>query len=174
MFLVLDEALCRDRAAWSAPFDELVDLQGDGSWCARITGTLEILLAPERAELEGELDGLVPRACDLCLGSFLEPVSVAVDDLCLIEDNGPAEAVFDEDDEVWRAGSEARWDLTEIARQAVLLALPTRALCRPECPARALMGQPTGRPTGLDPRLAPLAGLLSPEVPDGRPEEENE
>lgn len=163
MFLELDEALCRERAAWSAPLDELVDLAGDGSWCGRVTGAVAIRLAPDRAELEGELTGLVPRVCDLCLGHFLESVGAVVDDLCLIERDGPSEAVFDEDGEVWRTSPEGRLDVTEMARQAVLLALPTRALCSPDCPARAGLQSAEARRPPIDPRLAPLAGLLPPE-----------
>lgn len=168
MILVCDEALCRERAAWTAWFEELVDLEGDGSWSGRLSGELALRLAPDRALVGGELSGTVPRRCDLCLGVFLETVTVEVRDVCLIDGTLDVEsAVFDDDAEAWRTAPEGRWDLTEVARQAVLLALPTRALCGPGCPARREPAPVTASDRGLDPRLAPLAGLFKPEVTDG-------
>lgn len=177
MWLVAEEALGRERPAWSDEFYELVDLEGDGSWAAHLTGDLDFVAEAGRVRVSGTLTGAVPRTCDRCLGVFLEPVTIALAEVCLIEaDAAPGgDAVFDEDHEVWRVAPEGRLSVTELVRQAVLLALPTRALCESSaCLSGAALGQ-TGAGSGpTDPRLAVLGKLLEPEVSDGGPEEANE
>lgn len=177
MVLVAEEALGRERPAWSDEFYELVDLEGDGSWAAHLAGELQFVAEAGRVRARGTLTGTVPRVCDRCLGVFLEPVTIEVAEVCLIEaDAAPGgDAVFDEDHEVWRVAPEGRWSVTELVRQAVLLALPTRALCEAVvCLSRAALGAPGAGSVTTDPRLAVLGKLLEPEVSDGGPEEADE
>ncbi|NUQ00099.1 MAG: DUF177 domain-containing protein [Armatimonadetes bacterium] len=174
MFLIAEEALTRENPSWTATFGELLDLEGDGSWCGRFDGELLVVVQRERIRVAGTLQGEVPRECDLCLGHYLEPVTAAIEDLCVVGSGAPAEAVFDEDSEVWRVAPEGRLSLTELARQAVLLALPTRARCGDDCPARERFEQSQPSSGQIDPRLAVLREILEPEVEDdGGPEEED-
>ncbi len=173
MILVADEALMRQAPAWSAEFDELVDLEGDGTWCGRAWGLLDMSVSGDRLRVAGALEGRLPRACDLCLGQYLEPVITDLDEVCVV--GGEAEtATFDEDAEVWRVAPEGRFSVTEAVRQALLLALPTKADCGSECPGRATLSRYRQRGETTDPRLAALRELFKPEVEDdGRPETTN-
>ncbi len=176
MVLVAEEALGRERPAWSDEFDELVDLEGDGSWAAHLAGDLEFVAEAGRVRVSGTLTGLVPRVCDRCLILFLEPVTIDVAEVCLLATDAEpgGEAVFDEDHEVWRVAPEGRLSVTELVRQAVLLALPTRALCESSvCLSGSTLGHEGAGSGRTDPRLAVLGKLLEPEVSDGGPEEED-
>lgn len=170
MLLVLDSTLLAEQPEWTASFEELVDLEGDGTWRGRVSGDLHIAVATDRVRIIGSVGGSVPRECHLCLAHYLEDVSAKVVELCEIGEAASASAVFDEDDEVWRVAPEGRIDLTEMVRQAVILALPTRADCE-QCPEaeRSNVGQ-AGTPGG-DPRWAVLRNMLKSEDDDGSPEE---
>ncbi|MBI2302522.1 MAG: DUF177 domain-containing protein [Armatimonadetes bacterium] len=169
MFLVADPALLEESPAWSADFDELVDLEDDGSWRGRARGVLHVIASPDRLLVDGRLTGTVPRECHLCLAHYLERVSVRVVEVCEVAAGGPPEAVFDDEAEAWRVGHGGRVNVTEMVRQAVVLGLPTRAACG-ACPERseARAGRAGERP--VDPRLAVLRKLLATEVDDGGPE----
>ena len=60
-----------------------------------------------------------------------------MDELCLIANSeiepeavgSGQDAELDEDDDVWRVGLGGRLDVTEMVRQAILLALPTKSRC---------------------------------------------
>ena len=177
MVLVAEQALGRERPVWADEFYELVDLEGDGSWAAHLAGDLEFVAEVGRVRVSGTLTGTVPRLCDRCLGLFLEPVTIELAEVCLIETGAEpgGQAIFDEDHEAWRVAPEGSLSVTELVRQAVLLALPTRSLCESQvCLSNAELGQ--GGPGGetTDPRLAVLGKLLDPEVSDGGPEEADE
>ena len=173
MWLVADETLREQCPTWSARFDEVVDLEGDGSWCGRFSGQLTVRIDRERILVDGAIDGFVPRGCDFCLGLFLEPVAVDVREVCLLQSPGTrgGEAWFDEDHEAWRVPAEGRVSVTEMVRQGALLALPTRALCADSCPARESLA-PTAAPPG-DPRLAVLKNLKLEVEGHGGPEATN-
>ncbi|MCC7491551.1 MAG: DUF177 domain-containing protein [Fimbriimonadaceae bacterium] len=174
MYLLVEEAMSRPEASWTAAFDELVDLEGDGSWGGRAHGELQVLLAGAHLRLAGDLTAAVPRECDLCLGWFLEPLLLRIEELVIIGEGG-LEATFDDDAEVWRVGPEGRVSVTEIVRQAMLLELPTRAVCEAACPAREQHLTVLTTASAVDPRLAVLRNLLQAEVEDdGSPEEESQ
>lgn len=192
MVLALEQALHQAlesvQPTWTLPFSELIDLDGDGAWCARATGPLEVTAGPDRVRVQGRLTGQVPRECARCLGHYLESLTVTVTDLCLIDASAPAglPAGFDEDDEVWRAAPDGLWSLTELVRQALLLALPTRADCGEAC-ATSRAGRLSCRradhddpasDAAVDPRLAVLRQLFANPTDDGeadgRPEAESQ
>lgn len=177
MFLVADESLFEETLAWTARFDELVDLEGDGSWCGHFRGELWIQAEHDRVRVTGPLTGQVPRECDLCLGHYLEAIEVTLVDLCLIDPAaaGDGAQVFDEDGEVWRVQPEGRISLTEMVRQAAVLELPTRAICGDDCPAKPALAERAKSGGAPDPRLEILRGLLeAEEEDDGGPEATNE
>ncbi len=174
MRLIADETLREQCPTWSAQFDELVDLEGDGSWCGRFSGWLTIRVDRDRLLVDGTVDGWVPRGCDYCLGRFLEPVAVDVREVCLLGSTGAhgGEAWFDEDHEAWRVTPDGWVNVTEMVRQGALLALPTRALCAEGCAGRALLAPPAGSVS--DPRLAVLQSLRLEVEDHGGPEETDE
>ena len=156
MHLVVDEMLLKERPSWTARFDELVDFEGDGSWCARATADLALSADAQRVQCAGDVFAGVPRACDLCLAHYLETVHTRVGELVLVDGAECLDAVWDEDNEVWRVGLGGRIDLTEMVRQALVLALPTQARCGTECSAEI---EPAPAERGPDPRWAALARL---------------
>lgn len=164
MILVVDETLLLEPAAWDTRFDELVDLEGDGRWCGRADGDLTVRVDPTRILVHGRLAAQVPRECDLCLAHYLEPLTADVAEVCLIGAVGAGDGVWDDEAEVWHVGLGGRLDLTEMVRQSMLLAVPTRARCGAGCPG-AGQAAPT-RATRSDPRLAVLASLLKNEGDD--------
>jgi uncharacterized metal-binding protein YceD (DUF177 family) len=170
MLLLVDETLLLQRPSWSVACDELVDLEGDGAWCARSSGELWLQVDADRIRLRGELLSWVPRECDRCLAHYLESVPTNFEEVCLVGGVAGAAPSWDEDAEVWRVGLGGRLDLTEMVRQAILLAMPTRADCGQRC--RAAREPEVAPPRRSDPRLAVLSQLMRVEgEDDGVPEE---
>jgi uncharacterized metal-binding protein YceD (DUF177 family) len=157
MYLVVDELLLKERPSWTARFDELVDLEGDGSWCARAVADLSLTADAQRVRVLGEVIAGAPRACDLCLAHYLETVRASVGELCLVDGGEGLEASWDEDNEVWHVGLGGRIDVTEMVRQALVLALPTAARCGENC-VGATLSEPRAE-RGPDPRWAALSRL---------------
>jgi uncharacterized protein len=136
----------------------------------QLSGGLPVKLAYYRAGADlffrGQLSASVTGSCARCLESYpfslrhelrfvLKPASEAEGD----RDLSPDERVesFYEGDEV---------DLSPLLREAVLLALPTRPLCRedcaglcPKCGANLNLGRCGCREEWSDPRLAVLRNL---------------
>jgi len=170
--LVVDELLVRERKDWTAWFDEVVDLEGDGAWAARGCGELSLAVDAARVQVRGSIAADIPRECDCCLAHFLEAVETTVREVCLVGESESGDAAWDEDNEVWRVGLGGRVDVTEMVRQALLLALPTRGVCGEDCP-RAGEPDTIDNQERVDPRWAALAQLQTMGEDDGRPEEED-
>ncbi len=171
MHLVVDDMLLRERRVWTAWFDEVVDLEAAGEWAALAQGELDLVVDTARITVRGELYAQVPRACDRCLGHFLQPVETRLSEVCLIGDEGSAEAAWDEDDEIWLVSQGGRVSLTEMARQALLLALPSRAVCGDDCRALIVPADQEPVKPARDPRWAKLAELFERgEDDNGSPE----
>ena len=175
LHLVVDELLVREHQEWTAWFDEVVDLEGDGTWAARGRGELNLAVDAVRVRVRGSLTAEVPRPCDCCLAHFLCGVDATIAEVCLVSEAESGDAVWDEDNEVWRVGLGGRVDLTEMVRQAILLAMPTRGVCGDECPSAealraASRGGQSGPEAGVDPRWAALAQWKTMGEDDGRPQ----
>jgi len=174
LVLVVDEALLSDLRSWTALLDELIDLESDGRWCARAEGDLRITAGYEQVQVTGAVNALVPRACDRCLGHYLETVTLDLAEVCVIRDDAGEVAWFDNDAEAWCVGPEGVLSISELVRQALLLALPTRAVCGESCPGLPSDGSAPESETSFDPRWAVLGKLLTEESEHGRPEAEDE
>lgn len=169
MHLVVDELLVREHKDWTAWFDEVVDLEGDGTWAARGCGGLSLAVDAARVQARGTVTAEVPRECDCCLAHFLHTVDAKVSEVCLVAESESGDAQWDEDNEVWRVGLGGRVDVTEMVRQAILLALPTRSVCGDDCP-QAAQPDTIQNDARIDPRWAALAQLQRMGEDDGRPE----
>ncbi|MBI5833459.1 MAG: DUF177 domain-containing protein [Armatimonadetes bacterium] len=161
--------LVRERKEWTAWFDEVVDLEGDGTWAARGCGELKLAVDAARVQVRGSVTADIPRECDCCLAHFLHTVGAKVAEVCLMGEAESGDAAWDEDNEVWRVGLGGRVDVTEMVRQAILLALPTRGVCGDDCP-RARELDTTQHEAQVDPRWAGLTQLQRMGEDDGRPE----
>ena len=92
------------------------------------TGTS--VLVKGRAETEVELE------CSRCLEKFTLPLSVDISEGYSKKPSGPkgaAELELHEEDFVYPIEKDNSIDLSETLRQNFLLALPIKALCRPDC-----------------------------------------
>lgn len=127
------------------------------------------------AELDGE--------CARCLEPVEDDLDVDFQELYVYDDSDGRG--HDEDDEDVRRLEDDLLDLEPVLRDAVVLALPYRPLCRPDCPGLCidcgarLADDPDHRHEDpIDPRWAGLQALAADSAdtdqpgPDGAPEKE--
>ena len=148
-----------------ATFAEAVDSRTeDVTFDAPVTGEVEAGRAPGTLYLRGHLAATAPMVCGRCLGAFRQSLAIVVDEEFLIGGAavGSGGALGPEDFAV-PLGPDLVLDVTEVARQHLLLALPMVPVCRPDC--RGLCprcgANLNERECGcqrdeVDPRLAPL------------------
>lgn len=102
----------------------------------RIPGTMhfagEIYRAGRKLFIQGKISGQLELTCARCLDNFSYPLESPVDLIALPADAAPADGepgelacVFYRDDQL---------DLGPELRAAVILAIPMKPLCRPDCP----------------------------------------
>jgi len=101
--------------------------------------------------------------CARCLEPISEEIEVRFQELFLYDDDG--QALSEEDDEVSMLEDDLL-DLEPLLRDAVVLALPFRPLCREDCPglctecgARLADDPDHAHEAAIDPRWASLASL---------------
>jgi uncharacterized protein len=107
---------------------------------------LELVSVPEGSEVEldlmltsvsegvyvsGSARGTLQGECGRCLNEINDPFQVSIAELFAYEDSTTEETT--EEDEVGRMQGDL-FDLEPVLRDAVVLALPTNPLCRPDCP----------------------------------------
>jgi uncharacterized protein len=88
--------------------------------------------------LRGVLRGVLESACDRCLGRFMRPMDVEFDVRAILggeEASGTESELEDEggDSPIPLPADAAIWDLTSVLREAVLLEIPIKNLCREDC-----------------------------------------
>lgn len=123
-------------------------------------------------ELRARLEAGLSLLCSRCLEPCASRLGVEIE-LTLVDEAaefaGPDAELRPEDASVYYA-REGRADLGAIAREQIHLHLPLKPVCRAEC--RGLCPSCGGnrnriecgcRPTGIDPRLAPLERLRDPK-----------
>ena len=122
----------------------------------RLEAVLEgvLVTGSARADLSGE--------CARCLEPISDEIEVTFQELFLYDDD---QAPLEEDDEVSMLEDD-RFDLEPLLRDAVVLALPFRPLCRDDCPglctecgARLADDPDHAHEAAIDPRWASLASL---------------
>jgi uncharacterized protein len=103
--------------------EELVDEQAGGS----IRGRVTLIHTSQGILVRGEFNSEVELTCSRCLNTFLCPINFAIEEEALPASlpGSSASVVIDDDNTL---------DLGEIIRQYILLNLPMKPLCRPDCP----------------------------------------
>jgi uncharacterized protein len=132
-----------------------------------VTGSVELTNAGSVVTARGMLFATLVQDCSRCLIQHTVPLQLAVNEECRL-------AQIDEP-MVGSAGEAppipildgGMIDLTELVRQIVVLNLPTRSLCRPDCQGLCPQcgenlncGPCHCPPAGDDPRWAALSALL--------------
>jgi uncharacterized protein len=125
----------------------------------------------EQVRLRGDVSTAVEARCDRCLRPVTLPVEVGFDARYVPAEGDGAEAgeeaaELKEDDLSFSVYEGDAVDVDELVREQVLLALPTRLLCRDECKGLCpVCGADLNRETcaceqkEVDPRWAALAAL---------------
>jgi uncharacterized protein len=149
----------------------LSTLRLDDDLVARdVSGTVRLTRLQHQLLADGRLSGVVPQECVRCLTEYDQPFdshfsevfrqTVDVRTGATIPDEERTDDVDTEDDEdTGFAIDESHvLDIGEAFRQWILLSLPMRPSCGPDCPGPSMTS--TDRATDGDSRLAGLAALL--------------
>lgn len=125
-----------------------------------LNGELRLTRAAQGVYIEGTLRGTLPLECARCLDPLDQELAPEIGELFVY----PAEQA---DDPVLAIPETAMLDLTPLLREMMLLAVPTRPICRADCKGlcpvcgKKLNEEDCSHPQeNIDPRLAPLQSLL--------------
>ncbi|HJQ32718.1 MAG TPA: DUF177 domain-containing protein [Pyrinomonadaceae bacterium] len=149
---------------------EEVDLEDEG---ARVVGETAVRGSAsrkgEQVRLRGEIRTEVELLCDRCLAPTRSPLAVEFDTSFIPQEAEAAKAENVEllsEDLILSAYDGEAVDLDELVREQVLLALPSRRLCRedckglcPKCGTDLNAGHCSCEQGEIDPRWSALAGL---------------
>lgn len=125
--------------------------------------------------LRGTLGTEVEVACDRCAAAVVAPLEIEFDTSFLpaeVERGVTENVELRKDDLSYSVYEGGAVDLDELVREQILLALPTRSLCReeckglcPECGANLNAGECDCARKEIDPRWAALADLKRDQEP---------
>ncbi|MFO7274223.1 MAG: DUF177 domain-containing protein [Bacillota bacterium] len=137
------------------------------------TGTAKIWNLGDRLLVQAELQGEARLTCSRCLCEYTHPLSVSFEAEFVEREPGADEPVVEDEEESDKDVSfysDDVVDMTEVARDNILLALPMKPLCSEFCKGlcprcgKDLNEGPCGCDGGVeesvDPRLAVLRDLL--------------
>jgi uncharacterized protein len=143
--------------------------EADGETIARdISGDVRLTRLRDAIIASVSAAGVVPMICARCLREYDQPFEVDFDEE--YRQTVDVRTGFDlggepiEEDLVSRIDENHELDLRESLRQEILVALPMRPDCGPECPGPDLLevgGEDGTSDDPLDERLAALANLLA-------------
>jgi uncharacterized protein len=132
--MLVDLGHAGDHESFS--FDETfaVSSREDDELACRVSVAVEATRTGNRFLLEGTVRGKVQAECARCLVPFEHALSTAFS-IVLQKGGGSAvpEGIDDDDFFVLGEGEEYRYDVFPHVREAVLLELPIRYLCREDC-----------------------------------------
>lgn len=104
----------------------------DVLFTSAVAGEVELRAEGHRLRLVGRLGVAAELVCSRCLAHFRTELEAAVDEW-LDPHLSPAEEVLVEEGVLVMPLAESEVDLTEVARQHLLLAVPLAPRCRPDC-----------------------------------------
>jgi len=101
-----------------------------------VEGKAEVIHVSQGVLVRCELDGEVELICSRCLNAFLCPISFTAEEefLPIADVSGDAGVSSAEQSEEFTIDGKNMIDLGELIRQYVLLNLPMKPLCCPDCP----------------------------------------
>jgi uncharacterized protein len=113
-----------------------VDLgEGELALAGSVSGTARLMREPDGVLVVGALVAPLSLQCARCLAAVEQEVAFEIVETFrpTVELPGGPPPCRDREDEATLIDDLHVLDLTEVVRQAVLLAVPTRPLCRPDC-----------------------------------------
>lgn len=143
-------------------------------------GTGAVAAGPVRGRLElanvedagvvvrGHLSVPLRQACSRCLGAYEEVLEIDVYEDCALKQIDEPESYTGDDEDLCQIPllNDDELDLTELVRQLIAMNLPTRPLCREDCPGLCLHcgkdlneGPCNCQREQIDPRWAGLQNL---------------
>lgn len=142
-------------------------LAADGEIVARaVDGTVRLTRLRDGVMAKIEATGLAPQVCVGCLRDYDQPFAVELDEeyhqTVDVRTGLGLGFEIDEDGDQFTIDENHELDLAEPLRQEILVSLPMRPTCGPDCPGPDVLevGEPTVNDAGGDRRLAALASLL--------------
>ncbi len=161
------EAFAHTYAPGELSLDEYVSLGTE----ARVEG--RATRRGESVAVRGKIEAGIETACDRCLGAIALPLEVEFETAFIPQEKaaGAPENVELLPEDLGLAAFEGdAIDLDELVREQILLALPSRHLCREDCPGlcascgKDLNAGPCGcERQDVDPRWSALADLKKTE-----------
>jgi uncharacterized protein len=144
-----------------------------------VKGKVKITRLSKDLLVQGTVTGDVELECSRCLDKFSLPVEAGLEEKYQpsvdVETGRPVKReAFEEDDSAFGVSPNHEMDLTEPIRQALLVALPLKPLCRedcaglcPQCGANLNEGPCGCEPDTEDDRWAALRELKLEDLPAG-------
>lgn len=145
----------------------LAILAADGETVAHdVDGTVRLTRLRDGVMATVEANGLAPLTCVGCLREYDQPFAVSFDEeyhqtVDVRTGIGLGVEIDDESDQFF-IDENHELDLAEPLRQEILVSLPMRPTCGPDCPGPDVteVGEASGDDRVVDDRLAALANLL--------------
>lgn len=151
--------------------EDIVGLYEEITALAELVGNVDMLRTSEGILVTGHLHTIVEVPCDRCLEPAAIPIDIELEETFLPTVDvltGSSLFIPDDADTATLIDAQHILDLTEVVRQAILLALPIPALCRPdcaglcpECGQNLNYGSCSCSATVGDPRWATLVALFN-------------
>jgi uncharacterized protein len=155
----------------------LDQFEADGETIARdVDGDIRLTRLGDGVMATMKVKGVAPLECVACLREYDQPFAIEFDEefmqtvdvrtgsglgINLTNDDGSERSQIDENHEI---------DLREPLRQEILVALPMRPICGPDCPGPDVPEEYVGSNDDfIDERLAALASLLADDAPGKTP-----
>ncbi len=175
MKLDLSEILFHLGMRYPYQIDEKPIVDEDLECSAQIQGELVFMNTGSVLLLDGAVNTNVTLQCSRCLAYFEEPIHLPVNEQFPMETKPagprgrPTNVVVEEDEnpDAGRLFDGPLFDLTEMMRQGIMLALPAKPLHEEDCKGLcAVCGQNLNegacacKPTNINPAFAKLAALL--------------
>jgi uncharacterized protein len=99
-----------------------------------VEGTVKLTRISQGILVEAKLDAELKLQCSRCLNVFSCPINLDVEEEFLSRPGSGSTASPEEESQGFTIDSDNILDLDELIRQYVLLNLPMKPLCRPDCP----------------------------------------
>ena len=89
-------------------------------------GQVRLSRTPQGILFQGEFSGSTPQLCVRCLADFVQPLKASFDELYAFDERSVSDSglILPEDGNV---------DLDDLVREYLLLEIPIKPLCRPNC-----------------------------------------
>jgi uncharacterized protein len=126
------------RLDFGTPVLNLFDEDGNTVEAHNLEGQAKVTRLTEGVLVQGDVKADVQTQCSRCLTDISIPVDASLEEQyqpTIDVETGHAiqRAEFEEDDGIFEIDANHLMDLTEPVRQALLVALPMRPLCREDC-----------------------------------------